>query len=64
MSRTTGVSMGFARSRSDGSVTVRIGESTKAGVAAAGGAGRGRGIRGVVVTCPEDGRGAPPGPKP
>ena len=62
MSRKRGVPIGSAWSRSDGSGTVRTGESARAGVAAAVGADRGRGTRGGVVSRLEDGRGAPPGP--
>ena len=57
------VPIGRAWSQPDGSGTVRTGESARAGVAAAGGAGRGHGSRGGVVTRVEDGRGAPPDPK-
>ena len=64
MSRKRGVSIGSSWSRSDGSGTVRTREPARAGVAAAGKAGRGRGTRGRVVTRLEDGRGAPPGPTP
>ena len=64
MSPKRGVPISSAWPRSDGSVTVRTGESARPGVAAAGGAGRGRGTRGGVVTRLEDGRGAPPGPNP
>ena len=46
MSRKRGFPLGSAWSRSDGSGTMRTGESARAGVAAAGGAGRGRGTRG------------------
>ena len=56
--------MGSVWSRSDDSGTVRTGESARAGVAAAGGAGHGRGTHGGVVPRLEDGRGAPPGPNP
>ena len=58
MSRKRGVPIGSVWSRSDGRGTVRTGESARAGVAAAGGAGRGRETRGGVVTRLEDGRGA------
>ena len=54
--------MDSAWSRSNGNGTLRTGESVRAGVAAAGGAGRDRGTRGGVVPSLEDGRGAPPGP--
>ena len=64
MNRKKGVPIGSAWSWPDGSGTVRAGDSSQAGVAAAGGVGRGRGTRGGVVTRPEDGRGTPPGPKP
>ena len=64
MSRKRGVPIGSVWSRSDGNGTVRTGESARAGVAAAGGPGRGRGTRGGAVTRLEDDRGAPPGPKP
>ena len=43
---------------------MRTGESARAGVAAAGGTGHGRGTRGGVVTRLEDGRGALLGSKP
>ena len=64
MSRKRGVPIGSAWSRSDGSGTVRTGESVRAEVAAAIGAGRGRGTRGGIVPRLEDGRGAPPDPNP
>ena len=60
--RNIGIPMGSARSRSDGIGTVGIGEAAGAGVAAVDGVGRGRGIRGGVLTLRADGRGAPPGP--
>ena len=64
MSRRRGVSISSAWSRSNGSGTVRTGESARAGIAAAGGASRGRGTRGGVVPHLEDGRVVPPGPNP
>ena len=64
MSRSRGVPIGLVWSLSDGSGTVRTRESARAGVAAAGGAGRGRETRGRVEIRLEDGRGAPPGPNP
>ena len=64
MSRKRGVPLGSAWSRSDGSGTVRTGESARTGVAAASGADRGRGTRGGVVTRLEDNRRAPLSPKP
>ena len=60
--RSIGVPIGSARSRPDG--TVGIGEAAGAGVAAVDRAGRGRGIRGGVLTVPADDRGALPGPNP
>ena len=64
MSRKRGVPIGSTWSLSDGSGTVRTGKSARAGAAAASGADRGRATRDGVVTRQEDGRGAPPGPKP
>ena len=64
MSRARGVPIGSACSRSNGSDTVRTGESAKAGVAAAVGDGRGCGTRAGIVPRLEDGREAPPGPNP
>ena len=63
MSRRRGVHIGSAWSWSDGSGTVRAGGSARVGVAASGGAGRGRRARGGVVTRLEEGRGGGAGPK-
>ena len=57
MSRKRGVPIGSALSRSDRIGTVRTGESARAGFAAAGGADRGRGTRGGVVTRLKDDEG-------
>ena len=64
VSRNTGVPTGSARSRSDGIGTVETGEAAGAGVAAVGGAIRGRRTRGGVLSRLADGREAPPGPRP
>ena len=64
MSRKRGVLIDSAWSRLDGRGTVRTGESARPGVAAAGGAGRGRGARGGVVPRLEDSREVPSGPNP
>ena len=64
MSRRRGVPIGSAWSWSDGRGTVRTGGSARVRVTAAAGAGCGRRARGGVVFRLEDGRGAPPGPKP
>ena len=64
MSRERRVPIGSAWSRSDGSGIVQTGGSARAGVAAAGGAGRGCGTRDGVVPRLEDGRGVHPGPNP
>ena len=63
-SRTIGVPIGSARSRSDGIGTVGTEEAAGAGVAAVDEIGRGRGTRGEVLTLRADGQGAPPVPNP
>ena len=62
MIRERGVPIRSAWSRSDGSGTAQTNESARAGVAAAGGAGRGRGTRDGVVPRLEWPRG-PSGPE-
>ena len=62
--RNRGFPTGSARSRWDGIGTAGTDEEAGAGVAAVGGPGRGRWIRGVVLARLADGRKAPPGPKP
>ena len=57
-SRKRGVPTGSARSRLDGIGTVGTGEAAGAGVAAVGGAGRGRETHGGVLARLVDGRGA------
>ena len=64
VNRKRGVPTGSAPSRSDGIGTVGTDEAVGAGVAAVGGAGRGRETRGRVVARLADDREAPPGPKP